>query len=117
MTMTLKSFALAAAALAATAGIASAHSTKQVDRTQSAQFERIDDARTRGDLTKREYRELLDEQNRISELERQAKADGHVDARELRKLREAQSEARQNIAEEASDGQKSWLRRWLYKTR
>lgn len=108
---------LATAVLAATAGLASAHSTKQVDRIQAAQFEKIDQARLRGELTKREYRELLDEQNRIAELERQAKADGRVTKREVRILKESQVEARQNIAEESSDRQKSWLRRFLYKTR
>lgn len=108
---------LAAATLAVTAGAASAHSTKQVDRIQAAQFEKIDQARLRGELTKREYNQLLEEQNRIAELERQAKADGRVTKREVRILKESQAEARQNIAEESSDRQKSWLRRFLYKTR
>ncbi len=117
MTKTTTTLALAAVALAATTGLASAHSTKEIDRAQSAQFEKIDQARTRGELTKREYRDLLDEQNRIAELERQAKADGRVTKREVRALRESQLEARQNIAEESSDRQKSWLRRFLYKTR
>ncbi len=117
MTTTAKSLTLAAALLAATTGFAAAHSTKEIDRTQAAQFERIDQARLRGELTKREYRELLDEQNRIAEQERAAKADGHVTGRELRKLKESQAEARSHIAEETSDGQKSWLRRWLYRTR
>lgn len=110
-------FAFATLALAATTGLASAHSTTGIDRTQAAQFEKIDQARLRGDLTKREYRDLLDEQNRIAELERQAKADGRVTKREVRNLREAQVEARQHIVEESTDRQKSWLRRFLYKSR
>ncbi len=117
MTTTAKSLTLAAALIAATTGLAAAHSTKEIDRTQAAQFERIDQARLRGELTKREYRELLDEQNRIAEQKRAAKADGHVTGRELRKLKESQAEARSHIAEETSDRQKSWLRRWLYRTR
>jgi len=108
---------LAAAALLATTGIAAAHSTKQIDRTQTRQFEAIEEARLKGDLTKREYRELLEEQNRITELERQAKADGKVTGREVRVLKEAQAEARSHIAEESSDRQKAWLRALLYKTR
>lgn len=117
MTKTTTTLALAAVALAATTGLASAHSTKEIDRTQAAQFERIDAARTRGELTKREYNQLLEEQNRIAELERRAKADGHVSGREVRVLKNSQAEARSHIAEETSDGQKSWLRRFLYKTR
>lgn len=117
MTKTTQTLTIAAVALVATTGLAAAHSTKQIDRQQAAQFERIEDARLRGDLTKREYRQLLEEQNRISELERTVKADGRVTGREIRVLKEAQSEARENIAEEASDRQKSWIRRWLYKTR
>lgn len=115
--MTKHTVTLATLALVATTGLASAHSTKEVDRTQAAQFERIEAARIRGELTKREYNQLLDEQNRIAELERAAKSDGRVTGREIRVLKEAQYEARESITEETSDRQKSWLRRWLYKTR
>ena len=117
MTALKTTLALAAVTLAATSGLAAAHSTKEIDRTQAAQFERIDQARTRGELTKREYNQLLEEQNRIAELERRARADGKVTGREVRVLKESQAEARQHIAAEANDGQKSWLRRFLYKTR
>lgn len=115
--MTTKTLALAAAALVATTGLAAAHSTKQIDRTQAAQFDRIEDARTKGELTKREYRNLLEEQNRIAELERAAKADGRVTGREVRAIRHAQQDASADIAAESHDRQKSWLRRWLWKTR
>lgn len=108
---------IATLTLLASTGIAAAHSTKQIDRTQAAQFSEIEDARLRGDLTKREYRRLLEEQNRIADLERAAKADGKVTGREVRELKEAQSDARQHISSEESDGQKAWLRRFLYKTR
>jgi len=107
----------AAIALAATAGAASAHSTKQIDRIQERQFEAIEDARLKGDLTKREYRQLLEDQNRIADLERAAKSDGKVTGREVRVIKEAQQDAREHIASEANDGQKAWLRRWLYRTR
>lgn len=108
---------IATLTLVASTGFAAAHSTKQIDRNQALQFERIEDARLRGDLTKREYRQLLEEQNRIADLERAAKADGRVTSREVRELKSAQSEARENISNEEQDGQKAWLRRFLYKTR
>jgi uncharacterized membrane protein YebE (DUF533 family) len=104
-------------AVIATTGSASAASTKQVDRTKGAQSYAIDQARMRGDLTKREKRQLVREQDRIAAMVRHARADGKVTNRELREIQAAQRDARVNIASEASDGQKSWLRRWLYKTR
>jgi hypothetical protein len=113
-TMTI---ATALLALAATTSVAAAHSTKGIDREQDRQFEAINEARLRGELTKREYNQLLDEQNRIADMERAAKADGRVTGREVRAIKEAQTEARSHISDEASDGQKSWLRRWLYKAR
>jgi uncharacterized membrane protein YebE (DUF533 family) len=115
--MSTKTVTLTVLALVASTGLASAHSTKGIDRTQDRQFEAITEARLKGELTKREYNQLLDEQNRISAMERAAKADGKVTGREIRAIREAQSEARQHIISEANDGQKSWFRRWLYNHR
>ena len=89
---------------------ASAHD--EIDRRQAAQEQRIQDARRSGELTRREYRQLEDEQARIAEYERRAKADGHLSNSEKRNLREMQNEASRHIYQESHDGQRSWWRRW-----
>ncbi len=91
-----------------------AHDTTPINRTQSLQIERIEQARRSGELTRREYRELMAEQGRISRLTENAASDGNVNGREYRQIREAQREASGHITSESHDGQANWWRRWKW---
>jgi hypothetical protein len=84
-----------------------------IDKRQSNQTERIQDARRSGELTLRESMALRAEQARIASMERSAKADGIVTRREAREIGQAQNAASRHIAQESHDGQKSWLRKWF----
>ncbi|MFM9939871.1 MAG: hypothetical protein ACKVP7_10290 [Hyphomicrobiaceae bacterium] len=109
---TLTTIALAASTLALVSGSALAYDRNPVDRTQAWQQHEIDAARRNGSLTRREYYALQAEQARIAELERRAKADGYVNRREFREIREAQREAQNHIYAESHDRQVNWWRRW-----
>lgn len=113
----MKTVALALAALAASASIATAHDTSRIDRAQSVQSSYIEQSRRSGQLTRSEYRELQAEQNRIAEMERRAKADGNVTGREYRAIREAQVDARRHIWSESHDRDVSIWRRWFSRYR
>ena len=89
-----------------------AHDTRIVDRVQSRQAYVIEDGRRDGSITRREYRQLKNEQAYIADLERRARADGRVTHREFREIRNAQHQARLHIARERSDGQVNIWRRW-----
>ena len=84
-----------------------------IDANQRVQANRIENGRSSGDLTLREYRQLQNEQARIAEMERAAKADGHVSRREYRRIHDAQMEAYRHVDQEAHDGQISYWRRWF----
>ncbi len=90
---------------------------RQIGELQAREARQIEEGRYKGDLNRREYRELLAEQNRIAELERNAKADGYVSRREFREIREAQASAAQHIKSESTDRQVSLWRKWLYNHR
>jgi hypothetical protein len=109
--------AITAAALVLTATGALAGGVATIEANDSVQASRIEEGRYKGELTRREYRALKAEQDRIAELERQAKADGRVSKREYKEIHTAQHEAYDHIKAETADGQKSWWRRWLYLTR
>jgi predicted ATPase with chaperone activity len=114
------SIALAAAGLVATTSIAGAHHEtygRKIDSVQATQQRQIEHGRYSGELTRREYRQLLEEQAKIAELERKAKADGYISTREYREIKKVQSEANAHIRDESSDGNVSFWRRWLYRTR
>jgi hypothetical protein len=108
-----------AASLVATVAFAEGDNwrRKLIDAEQQKEQAAIEQGRYNGGLTRREYRGLLAEQERIADLERKAKEDGYVSKREFRDIRQAQSEANQRIAQEANDGQVSLWRRWLYRSR
>ncbi len=91
--------------------------TEKIDDARAVQSQTIEQGRYKGELTRREYRELLTEQARIREMENRAKADGHISKREFRDIREAQAEANSHIRSETHDGQVSFWRRWLYQHR
>jgi hypothetical protein len=118
--MTAKLIVLAAVAVTSSlAANAPAHAFGQqtIDSNQDVQGQRIEDARLKGELTRREYRELKAEQARIAEMERKAKADGHVSVREFNKIHDAQIGAYRHVKQESTDGEVSFWRRWLYRNR
>jgi uncharacterized protein HemX len=105
-----------ASALAATAP-AYAFGQQTIDANQAVQAQRIEDARLKGELTRKEYRALKAEQARIAEMESKAKADGHVSVREFNKIHDAQIGAYRHVKQESTDGEISFWRRWLYRNR
>lgn len=110
-------FLITAAALALTATSALAYGKATVEANEAAQASRIEQGRYNGELTRREYRNLKAEQDHILELERRAKADGHLSKREYHQIHDAQINASRHIKQESTDNQTSWYRRWLYRTR
>lgn len=109
----MKRIVLTTVVLALTATGAFAYGTKTIDANEAIQAQRIEQNRLNGQLTKKEYRDLKNEQDRIQAMEARAKADGHVSKREYNQIHNAQANASQNIKQEANDGQKNFLRRWL----
>ena len=109
----MKRIIVTAAALALTATGALAYGNKNIDAIEAAQASRIEQGRLTGQLTKKEYRDLKGEQERIQAMETRAKADGHISKREYNQIHNAQINASQHIREESTDGQKNFLRRWL----
>lgn len=110
----MKKILIASLALAATTGAGLAHETKSIDRTQARQLEEIEKGRYTGQLTRKEYRDLVAEQAYIKRLENQAKADGRVTKREYSAIRDAQKAAEKHIYAESHDNQRALWRRWLY---
>jgi ABC-type transport system involved in cytochrome bd biosynthesis fused ATPase/permease subunit len=86
-----------------------------IDANQAIERQRIEDARLKGELNRREYRALNAEQARIAEMERQAKADGHISKSEYNRIHDAQINAYRNIKSESTDKEGSFIRRWLYR--
>lgn len=112
----MKTFTVAALALVAGTVAASAdtYAERRIDKRQSIQSHRIEQGRHTGQLTFRETRALKAEQARIRAMERRAKADGHIDREEARRIERAQNAASRHIALERSDSQRRglWYRRW-----
>lgn len=119
-----RSVLVALAALTATAATASAD---QVDRRQSIQEQRIQQAARAGQLTRSEKASLEAEQARIRALERRVEADGYVSSAERAQLRAAQNDASRHIRQESNDNdsrgrfagrysndgeRRGWWRRW-----
>jgi regulator of protease activity HflC (stomatin/prohibitin superfamily) len=115
--MTIKLFALAAIAAATLAAVPAHAGQRQdtIDANQAIERQRIEDARLKGELSRKEYRQLNAEQARIAEMERQAQADGHISKAEYKKIHDAQIAAYRHIKEESTDKDGSPIRRWLYK--
>jgi hypothetical protein len=98
------------AAVVISATSAFAYGEDTIDANEAIQKNRIEQGRYNGQLTRREYRQLLAEQARIAEMERAAKADGRVSRREYRDIHDAQNEAYRHIKAENGDGQTSCKR-------
>ena len=94
----MKRLLIAATLIAASTGLAAAHDTTPLEREMERQSRNIEDGRRMGELDHREFRQLQDEQNRITWMLDNARADGTVTRIEYRAIEEAQSEATQSIA-------------------
>lgn len=104
------------AGLAIMAASSTIVSADEIDRRQNMQERRIQQGVRDGSVTRSEYIRLEQEQARIRELERRAKADGRVDRYEAAQIGRAQQEASRHIYQEKHDreGRSSgWgFRRW-----
>ena len=129
----MKRIILASAAVLSLSGLAATTaSADSIDRVQAQQQWEIRRGVASGQITRQEYRSLEAEQRhiaemerrakadghvtasfrRIAEMERRAKADGHVTASERARIAEAQRNAGRHIYQESHDSQRSWFRRW-----
>lgn len=103
------------AGLAIVAASTSIVSADEIDRRQYNQERRIQQGVRDGTVTRSEYYRLEQEQARIRDLERRAKADGRVDHREAAQIRNAQQDASRHIYQEKHDRENrgGWgFRRW-----
>jgi ribosomal protein L19E len=78
---------------------------QQIDTRQDRQMERIEAGMRQGQLTRAEYRRLMQEQRDIRAMERDFRADGVIDGREYRRLDDALAVANGNIRDEKHDRQ------------
>ena len=104
--------ATATALLTSLGAATSASAIDQIDRREQIQENRIRAGVRSGEITRHEYRVLEAEQSRIRELERRARADGHIDSRERAQITQAQNAASRHIYRESHDNQRAWWRRW-----
>ena len=112
---TLKSTLLALTLLVTSSAAAFAHDLSDISRTQSRQIEQIVQARNSGQLTRREYNQLMAEQTRIAQMQENLQRGGYVTGRDHHVLRVAQQEAAQHIYQESHDGEVNYLRVWRSK--
>ena len=118
MTAPVARLALAAlSALVLMSMTARADRAETIEANREVQRQRIEQGRYTGDLTRREYRALLAEQQKIDDDIRKAAADGHISRSEYRKIHEEQIGAYRDIKADTNNSQVSWWRRWLYLTR
>lgn len=104
----MKSFAIAAVALAfaASTGFAAAQdSTPRIDKRQERQDQRIDKGAASGALTEKEERRLEKGQRRVQKMEDKALADGKVTKKERRRIEHAQDRQSKKIYREKHDKQ------------
>ena len=110
---------IAASALLATSTLAGASdygyggsAQREIDARQAQQERRIQQGVRSGEVSRSEYSRLENEQARIRDLERQAKADGHISRAEAARIREAQNQASRHIYQEKHDGERrrGWWR-------
>lgn len=79
---------------------------QKIDQRQEHQMQRIQAGYRNGQLTPREYRELMHEQQEIRAMERQFRAnDGRIGPREFERLDQALDVADRNIKHEKHDRQ------------
>ncbi len=114
-------FALAAALVLTSVAGAHAYdfgsnSTADIDARRSQELRRIEDGRRTGQLSNREYRSLVAEQQKIGRDERLAKSDGYVSPAERARLNAEVSHASADISRLKHNGEtaynRPWYRRW-----
>lgn len=81
------------------------HQSQQINARQDRQAERIRTAMRTGQLTRSEFRALMNEQHEIRAMERQFRADGVIKPREYRHLDRAFDTASRHIQSETHDRQ------------
>lgn len=81
------------------------HPGQQINARQDRQAERIRTAMQTGQLTRSEFRALMNEQHEIRAMERQFRADGVIGPHEYRRLDRALDNASRHIRAEAHDRQ------------
>lgn len=86
------------------------HFGQLINERQARQRERIEAGRQTGELTRREFRKLMREQDEIAQMERHFREDG-IDRREFRQLQLALDIASENIKAEKHDRQ-AHANRW-----
>lgn len=106
---------MAGAALAGPAAAKSATEIRQeaIEKREAAQAEAIAQGRHDGGLTYWEKLRLQKEQRRISKLEAESLQDGKITKQEYLKVKEAQNDAREHIAEERHNEK---VRGWWWRT-
>jgi len=83
------------------------HRGDRIDERQHRQMRAIRHGAASGQLTPREARQLMRQQEHIRQAEAQARADGHVSYRERERIDAMQDHARRSIARQSDDHQ-SW---------
>ncbi len=78
---------------------------QQINERQSRQMQRIEAGMHKGELTRFEFRRLMQEQHEIRAMEHHFAADGLIDAREFQRLDRALDIASRNIKLEKHDRQ------------
>lgn len=78
---------------------------QQVNARQDRQMDRIKDGMRNGNLTRHEFRDLMQEQREIRAMEQHFRADGIIDGREFQRLDRALDVASKNIRFEKHDRQ------------
>lgn len=79
--------------------------SQQINARQDRQMQRIRVGQRAGQLTRFEFRELMQEQHKIRAIEQHFREDGVIDAREFRRLDHALDRADRNIRAEKHDRQ------------
>lgn len=78
---------------------------RQIDARQDRQMDRIRAGKRSGELTRHEFRDLMDAQREIKAMERHFLADGRLDRREYRRLDRALDRTDRMIRAEKHDQQ------------
>lgn len=83
--------------------VASEAQAGRIDKRQRRQAMRIEQGVKSGELTKGEAKRLSREEHRINRMEKRARADGKVTAKEHAKIEAAQDKANKDIQEQKHD--------------
>lgn len=71
--------------------------SQQINARQDRQMQRIRAAKREGNLTRRGFRALMQEQHDIRAMEQRSRADGVINAREFKRIDRALDSAHRNI--------------------